>query len=413
MDVITNTESVKPDRLPSLDVLRGIAAFIVVLGHLFWMYPEPLRLEIPAWLRISILRILVNGHASVILFFVLSGYVLAIPFLRGHAPPYFSYVAKRICRIYIPFAISILLAVILYNLSMIETAGFVSEWFHEEWSKMPLTLENVINHLLMTGVDGEMWLNEVMWSLVVEMRISIIFPLLIYLSYFHRLSIFIAILSYSLATAIILIYEMRTQTADSLAGTFIITLRFVPFFMAGIFLVKFHEKIKMRLRQLNKLQFFMLIIFILSVYCMPKTIYNPNNISYLNAIVSPEMLNNILKFNTDILIGIASCIVIVLVRNYGERIAFFNYAAMRWLGTISYSLYLIHLPLIFLLFSMLIGHLSFFWICLISIAASIIVASVFFIAVEKPAIRLGKYLSKKLDNRINSKLEPKYSLSES
>ena len=103
-----NTDNKKPDRLLALDVLRGIAAFIVVLGHLFLMYPEALRMEIPTWLRISVLRVLVNGHASVILFFVLSGYVLSIPFLRGNAPPYFSYVAKRICRIYIPFAISIL-----------------------------------------------------------------------------------------------------------------------------------------------------------------------------------------------------------------------------------------------------------------------------------------------------------------
>ena len=391
-----NTDNKKPDRLLALDVLRGIAAFIVVLGHLFLMYPEALRMEIPTWLRISVLRVLVNGHASVILFFVLSGYVLSIPFLRGNAPPYFSYVAKRICRIYIPFAISILLAVILFSLSTPPAAGLVSEWFQQEWSREPLTLETVIKHLIMTGVEDEMWLNGVMWSLVVELRISIIFPILIYLSGFHRLSIFMAILIYCLTAAIIILYDMPMQTADSLAGTFIITLRFVPFFMAGIFLVKYHEEIKARLFQLSKLQISMFIIFILSVYCMPTAIYNHKNIAYLSAIVSPEMLNNILKFSADILIGLASCIAIVLLRNYGDRLAFFNSAAMRWLGTISYSLYLIHFPLTFLLFSLLIGHLSYGWVCLIVIAASIIVASIFYIAVEKPAIRLGKYLSKKL-----------------
>lgn len=395
MDVVDNNYMIKPERLHSLDVLRGIAAFIVVLGHLFLMYPEAQRLEIPTWLRISVLRILVNGHASVILFFVLSGYVLSIPFLRGDSQPYFAYVAKRLCRIYIPFAISILLAVILFSLSTPPTDGAVSKWFHQEWSWTPLTIENVIDHLVMTGITDEMWLNGVMWSLVVELRISIIFPILIYLCNFHRLSIFMAILIYSVTAAIIILYNMPMQTAESLAGTFIITLRFVPFFMAGIFLVKYHEKIRARLYQLTKLQVSMLIIFIISVYCMPTAIYNHKNIAFLGAIISPENLNNVLKFTADFLIGLASCIVIALVRNYGERIAFFNYAAMRWLGTISYSLYLTHLPLTFLLFSLLIGHLPFFWVCLIVIAASIVTASAFYIAVEKPAIRLGKYLAKK------------------
>ncbi|MEQ1705527.1 MAG: acyltransferase [Rickettsiales bacterium] len=395
MDVATNNnESGKSERLHSLDVLRGIAAFIVVFGHLFLMYPEALRMEIPTWIRISILRVLVNGHASVILFFVLSGYVLSIPFLRGDSQPYFAYVAKRICRIYIPFAISILLAIALYSLSTSPEPGLVSKWFYQEWSGTALTIENITKHLIMTGVADEMWLNGVMWSLVVELRISIIFPILIYLCNFHRLSIFMATLIYLVTATIIILYDMPMKTADSLAGTFIITLRFVPFFMAGIFLVKYHEKIKLRLSQLTKLQISLLIMFILSIYCMPTAIYNNKNVAFLSAIISPEMLNNILKFGADILIGLASCVLIALVRNYGEKIAFFNYAAMRWLGTISYSLYLIHFPLTFFLFSLLIGHLSFLWVCLIVIVASIIIASIFYLAVEKPAMRLGKYLAK-------------------
>lgn len=395
MDIENRTiESGKSGRLPALDVVRGVAAFIVVTGHLFLMYPEAQRFEIPTWLRISVLRILVNGHASVILFFVLSGYVLSLPYLNGKAPPYFAYLTKRLFRIYIPFAISILIAALLYNLSTPVAAGIGSDWFHREWGSTPLTSESIIDHLVMTGISDQMWLNGVMWSLVVELRISIIFPILIYLCNFKRSAIVTGALIYLITAAIIVINDMPIQTADSLTGTFIITLRFIPFFMAGIFLVKYHEKIKARLSQLTKLQIFLLIIFILSIFCMPTEIYNHKNISYLSAVISPETLNNMLKFSADFLIGLASCLLIIMVRNYGENMRFFTCAAMTWLGRVSYSLYLIHLPLIFVTFRLLLGHLPFFWICLIAVAASLIVAAIFYALVEKPAMQTGRYMAK-------------------
>lgn len=393
------SESSKSARLPTLDVLRGVAAFIVVIGHLFLMYPEADRMQIPTWLRISVLRILVNGHASVILFFILSGYVLSLPYLKGKPPLYSAYLIKRLFRIYIPFSISILIAAALYTWSTPAATDIGSDWFHREWSDTSLTLENIINHLVMTGISDQMWLNGVMWSLVVELRISIIFPFIIYLCNFNRLALIAGISIYLITATIIVIYDMPMQTAESFAGTFIITLRFVPFFMAGILLAKHHEKIKARLNHITKLQFFLLILFILSIFCMPAEIYNQKNISYLSTIISPETLNNALKFSADFLIGLASSLLIVLVRHYGENMKLFTCTAMTWLGRVSYSLYLIHLPLVFVTFRLLLGHLSFFWICLIAIAVSLTAAAIFFALIEKPAMQAGKYLSKRVERK--------------
>ena len=66
-----------------------------------------------AWLRYTPLRLLVDGEAAVILFFVLSGYVLALPFIAGTQLTYGRYLVKRICRIWLPFAAAILLAAAL------------------------------------------------------------------------------------------------------------------------------------------------------------------------------------------------------------------------------------------------------------------------------------------------------------
>lgn len=394
MDVVAgNIEAKKTDRFFALDGLRGIAAFIVVIGHLFLMYPEAERLAMPLWIRISPLRILINGHASVILFFVLSGYVLSIPFLRGMDQPYRKYVIRRICRIYMPFAISILLAAVLYNYSTPVALGIGSDWFHKEWGESALTLSTVANHLMMTGIADEMWLNGVMWSLVVELRISIIFPILMYLSGFKRLSLVSAILIYVVTTLVIAINGWQLQTADNLAGTFLVTLRFIPFFMAGIFLAKNHEVIQKFLVKWTRLHIIIATIMVLFVFYMPTEIYNHKNISFISSIIAPENLNISMKFFVDILLGMASCALIVLVRNFGEQSALFNSMIIKWLGKISYSLYLVHLPLIFVIFRLLLGHLPFFAICLISIAASLVAASIFFIAVEKPSMRLGKRLT--------------------
>ena len=58
------------------------------------------------------LTALVSGGTAVRFFFVLSGFVLVLPFLRHPHSPYFPYVVKRICRIYLPYLAAVALAVI-------------------------------------------------------------------------------------------------------------------------------------------------------------------------------------------------------------------------------------------------------------------------------------------------------------
>jgi peptidoglycan/LPS O-acetylase OafA/YrhL len=70
-----------------------------------------------------------NGDAAVFIFFVLSGYVHSLPYLRGTQPAYPEYVIRRVCRIYIPFAAAILFALLLYSLAGRPDAPVASQWF--------------------------------------------------------------------------------------------------------------------------------------------------------------------------------------------------------------------------------------------------------------------------------------------
>ena len=86
-------------RLTSLDALRGIASFSVVLCHCWTAIPNAARATLASSMWSPLIDIFTNGSAAVIIFFVLSGYVLSLPFFHGTQPGYPRYLFKRFCRI--------------------------------------------------------------------------------------------------------------------------------------------------------------------------------------------------------------------------------------------------------------------------------------------------------------------------
>src|SRR5258708_1451464 len=86
------------DRIGSLDALRGLAALTVVVQHVLSTYGTIHSWDIaaeqhqigPFLATRTPLGIFYAGDAAVILFFTLSGFVLALPFLSGRGPTYSS-----------------------------------------------------------------------------------------------------------------------------------------------------------------------------------------------------------------------------------------------------------------------------------------------------------------------------------
>src|ERR1700730_7544565 len=161
-------------RLPELDALRGLAALTVVFHHLecllrpshesagmlrnaflnllhghgFHAFAQaigPIRL-----LDLTPIYLVVAGHEPVVLFFVLSGFVLALPFYRGRALSYRAFVAKRIFRIYIPYVVAILFAIFLNATLSRGGIPTLNEWFNQTW-RLPVTGSEVGRHFLFLG----------------------------------------------------------------------------------------------------------------------------------------------------------------------------------------------------------------------------------------------------------------------
>jgi len=77
-------------RITELDAVRGFAAVTVVVGHSLTVFPNfddatrgKSGLALVNAVKYSPLALVQSGDAAVILFFILSGFVLALPFLSS------------------------------------------------------------------------------------------------------------------------------------------------------------------------------------------------------------------------------------------------------------------------------------------------------------------------------------------
>jgi len=84
-------------RYRQLDSLRGIAALFVFFSHFFLIFKIDGSLALA--LKASPLGVFINGHSAVMFFFVLSGFVLSLPFISNEKPLNLAeFYIKRIFR---------------------------------------------------------------------------------------------------------------------------------------------------------------------------------------------------------------------------------------------------------------------------------------------------------------------------
>ncbi|MED0935350.1 acyltransferase family protein [Bacillus mobilis] len=128
-----------------LDSLRGVASLLVVITHLLIVLPIFYSSssfhedKLLFMLKYSPIRsIFLGGSEAVKLFFVLSGFVLALPFLKEQKPSYFPYLVRRIFRIYVPYYFAITLAILLSFVLKNEKIATLSDWYNNlSWVKPP------------------------------------------------------------------------------------------------------------------------------------------------------------------------------------------------------------------------------------------------------------------------------------
>jgi len=158
-------------RLATIDFLRGVAAFSVAWFHF--------TNGVPGFLQNGALKASgVRGWLGVEVFFVISGFVIPYSLHRGGYQlrlHWKRFLAKRLIRLDPPYVACIVLVVGLGYLSA-RTPGFHGKPPHYTWSQLALHLG------YLNAWFGGDWVNPVFWTLAVEFQfylvIALIYPLL-------------------------------------------------------------------------------------------------------------------------------------------------------------------------------------------------------------------------------------------
>jgi peptidoglycan/LPS O-acetylase OafA/YrhL len=386
-------------RLKELDALRGIVALIVVFHHFM------LSLRIPdSWLlkifNYSPLHILYAGRESVIFFFILSGFVLSLPYLKANGGvPYPGFLVKRICRIYLPYLVALLTAILMNYLFLKYFHGrsTFSAWFNLFWHQ-PVDLGTVVQHVLFIGAYDTDRFNYVIWSLVHEMRISLIFPciMLAILRFSWKTNLGLAFLLSAISLVFarikahgIVFYGIQTDMSG------IDTIGYMSMFVIGALLAQHWKGITRRISGFN--QSIQISGLILAAFLFT----NPYWLTHWGIFKSARM-NQLLSFNQikdwGILSGVALFMMIALSSDSISNIL--RGRILQFLGKISYSLYLYHAICILTLFNLFSGGIGMKLLVPMVFVSIMAVASIAYYAIEVPSIHLGKFLASRIDQRL-------------
>jgi peptidoglycan/LPS O-acetylase OafA/YrhL len=364
-------------RFGALDSIRGVAALVVVLCHCWQLTPADfqqfhsglagIHSALDAWYYL-----LFKGsrcaRTSVIVFFVLSGFVLATS-LEGKPTSYAGFAIKRMMRIY-PIFVVIVFASYLAHLVLGYDPHPTSQW-----ANVDLGWGTIVSHLLLTGTDRGRALDGVIWTLVHEVRVSLIFPALLIvvrrwgtlaLAMFFVLSI--AVTSFQLWTT-----GFVAQHSQATIGlTFLDTAFFTVFFVGGAFVAVKRDAAVDAISKLSTPGMIALAVFFTAW-----------------AVKWDFSGETIWGTAADYMRGAGAMFLIaVAIGDNGVRRCL-SRASLEWLGRISYSLYLVHMPTIYV-----VTHEFPSWsplgVTALIVPLCLVLSDVLYRLVEMPTMAMGR-----------------------
>ncbi|PEF73262.1 acyltransferase family protein [Bacillus pseudomycoides] len=366
-------------RINELDSIRGLAAITVVFGHFCLMLPS-----LPNSIKFSPLRFLWAGGEAVIIFYVLSGFVLSMALYHSKTN-YWGYFIKRFVRIYIPYYFWICITFALFILfSPYEVTG-LRDWFYDKWQG-PITKLDIMNHFVLLNNFFTDNYNPVIWSLAQEMRISIVFPLLFLLFYKQswKKTILFA-MSFSLIS--IFLNMLHIGKAEGFYNGYADTLHFTSMFMVGMLLFKHQEELTQLYRSMKNLNRKLLIALGVFLYLYSILIYG----------LSSNDTTFLLK-DWGVVIGVS--IIIIMAMNNLKVKAILNKGVFVYLGEISYSIYLCHFPITMVLFKLLYAKIPTLFLLILCITTTILCSILSYHLIEKKCINWAKQRTTKFKKKV-------------
>lgn len=363
-------------RIESLDGLRGIAALTVLAHHALLVVPalaDPYYTDQPArtgtfewWLSHTPLHALWEGKAGVYVFFVLSGLVLTLPAVNGRGYQWRSYYPSRLIRLYLPVWGAVALALLTFAL-VPRTSTPDSLWLDER--PRNVTIPAMIRDV--TLVAGNGGLASPLWSLTWEILFSIALPVAILLAVkLYRLHVPLAIAGVVASTA----GGMMKETA----------LIYPPMFILGVILALRHREISSLASRLSPAGWWIVLV---------AAVLATSSRWLLMAFGAPVV---VLDATVGLML-VAAVVFVIMALEWRSASRVLSTRPLRLAGRLSFSLYLVHEPIIVAAGFAFPGKPAI--ALMVVIAATAIVTPLFYYLVERPSHKLARRISKEIDRR--------------
>jgi peptidoglycan/LPS O-acetylase OafA/YrhL len=352
-------------RIKSLDGLRGVAALIVVFHHILLTVPslalayeftEPRQahdgLDL---LTYTPLHLIWDGPAAVVIFFILSGYVLSVPYAAGKTGGWRSYYPQRLLRLYLPVwgaLVFSLIAVTVVPRHYVPGATY----FVNLHATAPHGIAQAARNATLLVKTG--WLDSPLWSLRFEVAFSVFLPLAVWAGALgHRVR---AVESAACLAVVVAGWQVHSQL-----------LEYVPMFGLGVVLA--YEQERFRAVTCRFTQARWIVITTVSVLLIS---------SYWD--LWGLGLGRIAAFG-QALAAIGGCGVLVAIRDWPSARRLGEVAPVQWLGKRSFSLYLIHEPIVVTVVFALGGKPDVALVFAIALPVTLALTEVFYRVVEHPS----------------------------
>jgi peptidoglycan/LPS O-acetylase OafA/YrhL len=357
------------DRLRPLDGVRGAAALTVVIGHALMAVSH--GDDAFAWLQRTPLVAVLNLRLAVEAFFVLSGFVLASSLARNrHASELPQYAVRRVFRIHVPYAFAVLFswaAAFLYGPLRPEVGPIF-----QHFAKVHLTGAELARSLAFPGTAFHQV--PVGWTLEIEMIFSLLLPLLLWLARRTHWAVLLAVCALPLAWGP---YGHPV-------------LKYALDFGIGIAIFLERERVARALARIGAPAAALVLAAGLACAALPRWLGWP------------------LRFDgsspAEILLQAVGATALVALGGFHPFVRrFFASRACVYLGRISYSLYLLHVPVLLVLASLPVGAGD-AWVPVAALAVVIPLSDLTYRIVERPAVVAGNRLCARIARRTGARV---------
>lgn len=348
-----------------IDGLRGSAALVVLIHHM--------------WLEAG-LPIYPFGHYAVGLFITLSGFSLMLPVIRsdgvlpGGAIPFFKRRARRILP---PYYAAVAFALVLIWLFL---GNQTADHYDPSYN---VNLIDIVTHLFLVHdilPATALQISGPFWSIAVEWRIYFLFPVLVIMA--RHWGLFKTILAAFITSVGLTFLFLQTPINMETNG---VSPQYLTLFTLGMLAatIVFSDKpIFANLRV--KVPWSILAVVLAGV---------------LLALLKVKPWNNsrLPHYITDYVVGIWSLGLLIATSNSSSWLhRIFAWRPLAFAGTFAYSIYLIHVPLVRLLWQYAVlplnlsSKMQFALLVLVGSPIILVICYLFFFIAERPFLRRRK-----------------------